>query len=76
MEAVAFHHNPSSCPASGFAPLTAVYVANVLEDTLPADAPGAGVPLDTAYLTRIGVADAVEAWSAIASAQPSARGST
>jgi HD-like signal output (HDOD) protein/CheY-like chemotaxis protein len=69
VEAVAFHHNPSRCPAGGFAPLTAVYVASMLED-------GAGVPLDTAYLTRIGTVDTVEAWSSIASEQLSARDTT
>jgi len=76
VEAVAFHHNPSGCPADGFAPLTAVYVANMLEDSLPNDLPGAGVPLDTAYLTRVGVADAVEAWSSIAHEQRSERDAT
>ncbi|MCO6437269.1 MAG: HDOD domain-containing protein [Phycisphaerae bacterium] len=31
VEAVAFHHTPSSTPLSDFAPLTAVHVANALE---------------------------------------------
>lgn len=75
VEAVAFHHNPSGCPGGGFAPLTAVHVANALEDR-PAALTHAGVPLDTAYLTRIGVADAVEAWSSISSEQPSGRDAT
>jgi HD-like signal output (HDOD) protein len=75
VEAVAFHHNPSGCPGGGFAPLTAVYVANVLEDR-PAALTHGGVPQDTAYLTRIGMADAVEAWSSITSEQPSGRDAT
>lgn len=73
VEAVAFHHNPSGLPAGGFAPLTAVYVATVLEETLSPGRPGAGVPLDTDYLTRIGVADAADAWSSIAREQVSPR---
>lgn len=73
VEAVVFHHSPLKCPSGEFAPLTAVYAANVLEH---AHASGIGVDdasLDTAYLAKIGVVHAVPAWWSVAREQHSLR---
>jgi len=63
VEAVAFHHNPSRCPDGQFGPLTAVHVANVLEQTPSSGTPAAGNELDMPYLARIGVTDELPDWS-------------
>lgn len=67
VEAVAFHHDPSRCPADGSGPLMAVHVANVLENE--AEACGAiaySLDLDSDYLRRLGVEDRLEEWREIA----------
>jgi HD-like signal output (HDOD) protein len=64
VEAVAFHHSPSECVGESFSPLTAVHVANYLEDernSSPSENVAAGV-LDTAYLTRLGLEDRMDSW--------------
>ena len=73
VEAVAFHHSPSQCPSAEFAPLTAVYVANMLEHAPGGNIDAADASLDTAYLARIGAADAVPAWSSIFREQAASR---
>jgi hypothetical protein len=63
LEIVTFHDQPFQSPHSGFCPLTAVYIANVLE--------GGGVPQDgdgvvgyegEAYLSRLGLWDELPRW--------------
>ena len=71
VEAVAFHHNPSRCPDNSFGPLTAVHVADVLEHEITDGAPAAQTSLDNAFLTRIGMAGEVPAWSSLAKEQRS-----
>ena len=63
IEAVAFHHHPSRCSATGFTPLTAVHAANVIDHEQ--DPPWTGrdaSPLDTEYLAQLGLADRLPAW--------------
>jgi putative nucleotidyltransferase with HDIG domain len=62
VEAVAYHHEPDQCCATGFTPLTAVHVANSL-----APPPGGGEPrseVDRKYLETIGLHGRLEAWQA------------
>jgi HD-like signal output (HDOD) protein/CheY-like chemotaxis protein len=66
VEAVAFHHHPSRCLDGQFSPLTAVHVANVLEEMRPDGAPAVGNALDGAYLARIGLADQLPRWAELA----------
>jgi HD-like signal output (HDOD) protein len=58
VEAVAFHHNPGAC-STAFNALTAVHVADFLDH---AATEANCLPLDMAYLARLGVADRVPAW--------------
>lgn len=57
VEAVAWHHAPGNCPASGFGPLTAVHAA---ESIL---APEEGGPADADYLARLGLSDRLPHWT-------------
>lgn len=63
LDIVTFHHQPFQIPSSGFCPLTAVYIANVLE--------GGGIAQDgdgvigwegEAYLLRLGLWDELPCW--------------
>jgi HD-like signal output (HDOD) protein/ActR/RegA family two-component response regulator len=63
VEAVAFHHHPSSSGHPVFGPLTAVHVADVLEHELAEDAlPGIAPVLDVAYLDSIGLRNHLDSW--------------
>lgn len=62
VEAVTFHHDPSSCPHSVFGALTAVHLADALLDATTPGTPSSEAPLDTDYLARIGVLDQLPAW--------------
>ncbi len=62
VEAVAWHHDPISCPGETFSALTAVHVAEVL---MSGDE---GADLDEDYLERIGKIERLDAWKAIAGA--------
>lgn len=62
VEAVAMHHAPSACGSKAFSPLTAVHVANVLQQR---DEPPNGCPrseLDEAYLEELGLRDRLDIW--------------
>jgi len=62
VEAVTFHHEPSRCPEPRFGLLSAVHVANGLNNQSP---PDLGVPVagfDAGYLARLGVSDPLERW--------------
>ena len=65
VEAVAFHHEPNQCCAAGFTPLTAVHVANALSPLQPGDEYRA--ELDQDYLSKINLAECVDAWHALQS---------
>lgn len=65
VEAVAFHHSPSSSELLAFGPLTAVHVADFFEhehskDNLPYPAPC----LDQSFLSAVGVLGRLDAWRA------------
>jgi HD-like signal output (HDOD) protein len=62
VEAVAWHHRPSECPAKSFSPLTAVHVANALT------ADGASTEkaqVDQAYLERLNLFDRLSYWQTL-----------
>ena len=67
VEAVAFHHHPSDCVGNTFSPLTAVHVANVLQQELSQQATG-DVPsqIDSTYLDRLHMTDRLPHWREVA----------
>ena len=67
VEAVAFHHHPSDCVGNTFTPLTAVHVANVLQQELSQQATG-GVPsqIDFTYLDRLHMTERLTDWRELA----------
>ena len=63
VEAIANHHEPARVDHEGFAPLTAVHVADALADELA----GCGTGLvDVAYLRSIGLDHELDAWRSVA----------
>lgn len=66
VEAVAFHHDPQRSNSHAFSPLTAVHIANVLEEQEQAAGMG-GPPIvpDTEYLTGCGLADDMSIWNTL-----------
>ena len=62
VEALAFHHSPSKCPSRDFIPLTAVHVADCLENEAGPEEGHIQTQLDSTYLEEIGLADLVIAW--------------
>ena len=66
VEAVVFHHNPSKSPSAEFAPLTGVYVANVLEHAHSSGIGIADASFDTAYLANTGMAESIPTWWSLA----------
>ncbi len=70
VEAVAFHHDPANSADESFSPLTAVHVANVLNEQandMPLE-PTAGSPLDQIYLAKLDLGHRQESWQAISEA--------
>ena len=65
VEAVAFHHAPSSSPCQSFSPLAAVHAADYLVNVAAhGNENMAGVSLDLDFLARIGLQDKLESWRA------------
>ena len=63
VEAIAFHHRPSSAAEKIFCPLTAVHVDNAfVHCPVGTDAASPDLRLDTAYLTDLGLASRVAVW--------------
>jgi HD-like signal output (HDOD) protein/ActR/RegA family two-component response regulator len=63
VEAVAFHHSPSSSEHPAFGPLTAVHVANFLDHELMENPEAGTTPgLNLEYLRQLGVEDRLDAW--------------
>lgn len=63
VEAVAFHHHPSDCVGNTFSPLTAVHVANVLQQELSQQATGDVLSqIDFTYLDRLHMTDRLPDW--------------
>jgi HD-like signal output (HDOD) protein len=65
VEAVAFHHTPSSSETGAFSPLAAVYFANVLADAY-GDDPRLEERLDEQFLAAIGSTERLQCWREIA----------
>jgi putative nucleotidyltransferase with HDIG domain len=65
VEAIALHHHPTKFLSEGFSPLTAVHVANVLENSRqgPTGLAGAATLADTAYLQGLGLTDRWNDWT-------------
>ena len=59
VEAVAWHHAPSNCPAETFGPLTAVHAAETIL------APREGGAIDLVYLDRLKLRDHFPRWAAL-----------
>jgi HD-like signal output (HDOD) protein len=68
VEAVAYHHAPEQSPDTTFGPLAAVHVASVLAGQGAAKEGECRMKeeLDLAYLEKLGVADRVDEWKALA----------
>jgi HD-like signal output (HDOD) protein len=63
VEAVAFHHHPSDCVGTTFSPLTAVHVANVLQQELSQQKTGDVLSqIDLIYLDRLRITDRLPHW--------------
>lgn len=63
VEAAAYHHCPSACPAADFSPLIAVHVADAFDHEMNRDGhPGVSVAPDVDYLESRGFAKRVTAW--------------
>ncbi|TWT50563.1 Hydrogenase transcriptional regulatory protein hupR1 [Rubripirellula amarantea] len=64
IEAVAFHHRPSDAETTCFTPLTAVHVADVLQDSnYPNDDSPASLTWDLDYLNAIHATGQLDGWS-------------
>ncbi len=65
VEAVAYHHGPQKCPDANLT-LATVYLANIfVEETAQENVEGAGSPVDTEYLERLGILDRIDSWRAV-----------
>ena len=63
VEAVAYHHQPERSVVEVFTPLTAVHVANILEQSQHSEAKISVVSaLSTDYLDRLNIGDKTESW--------------
>ncbi len=63
VEAVAYHHNPSKCPGTGFSPLVAVHAADVFDQEFSALHPNIPRPkLFSGYLKTAGLEDRIGLW--------------
>jgi HD-like signal output (HDOD) protein len=61
IEAVAYHHHPSDCPAEGFTTLTAVHIGEVMAlETQSSNLKWVDAKLDMNYLGKLGLAEELE----------------
>ena len=65
VEAVAYHHEPSRCEATGITPLTMVHAAEGVILGTGAAFIGDAKPIDEDYLGRLGLAGRMDAWRAL-----------
>jgi HD-like signal output (HDOD) protein/CheY-like chemotaxis protein len=66
VEAIAFHHVPSECPISGFNAVTAVHVADALDNVKCSDdMEQLGLLLDLGHLEDLKLADRLVLWKTI-----------
>jgi HD-like signal output (HDOD) protein len=67
VEAVAYHHRPGDCLGKSFAPLTAVHVANVLQQEQTEHRTGCSpAQIDLAYLEKLNCSDRLPQWRELA----------
>jgi putative nucleotidyltransferase with HDIG domain len=67
VEAIAYHHAPSQCPAQQSSPLTAVYMSNVLTHAHDGEGGPAEPPrFDPSYVQRLGLPENLRDWGAYA----------
>lgn len=67
VEAVAFHHRPAECMGATFGPLTAVHIANVLQQQLSQQATGdSPSQIDSTYLDTLHMTDRLPHWRDVA----------
>ncbi len=75
VEAVAFHHRPSDCVAGCFSPLTAVHIANVLQEEWSQQRTGEGpCQIDSLYLDTLHLTDRLPYWREVAATAQRAAG--
>jgi putative nucleotidyltransferase with HDIG domain len=66
VEAVAMHHQPSRCAELEYSPAIAIHAADVFtHEFSQTDNETPPPQLDMAYLTRLGLADRIEAWRTV-----------
>ena len=69
VEAVTFHHRPSACGVTEFSPLTAVHVANALqEQSQVAEEKKASCQPDAEFLTKVGLHEHLPKWCEVCQA--------
>lgn len=62
VEAVAFHHRPGNCKGTTFSPLTAVHIADAMENEYGAPGGHAMATIHMDYLLKLGLLDKLEDW--------------
>ena len=63
IEALAYHHNPMINISEEFIPLTAVYIANIIEHELfPENALGVVPEIDKEYIEKLNLTDKIPIW--------------
>ena len=62
VEAIAFHHNPSLCPATQLEPLGVVHTANALASHVNGEGETSEVPFDMAYIENLELSGRVTVW--------------
>jgi HD-like signal output (HDOD) protein len=73
VEAVAFHHRPNEAKHAEFTPLTAVHIADALQQTHSQSTQNENVrDIDTRYLELIGVSEQLSSWRNLALKVPKA----
>jgi putative nucleotidyltransferase with HDIG domain len=66
VEAIAYHHAPSQCPAQQASPLTAVYVANILMNACGGEGGPVEPPdFDRSYVKSLGLPENLQAWGTL-----------
>lgn len=65
VEAIAFHHRPSGCTDQTFSPLTAVHVANALQNEKNSKNQGGDASIDLEYLESLDAIEQLPHWRQI-----------
>ena len=71
VEAVAFHHRPGDACSAGFTPLTAVYLANILQKPhFPGDESPVNSEWDRPYVDALCTPEKLESWASFVGQEP------